>query len=207
MKDNASQQEHIPAKRGQILDAAALVFAEKGFHPATIRDVARQAGVADGTIYNYFASKSDLLLGIFDRARAAIVQANPAPAPGDLSFRGYLRTFLAQPLQALAGQNLPLFRIVVSELMVNAELRERYTAQILVPTLSGAEEYLRAQAQAQGLSLRPGLLEDTVRVISGLVLGLLLQFALGDETLQARWDEFPAFVADLIAMGLEQAAE
>jgi AcrR family transcriptional regulator len=203
----AKQQDLIAAKRGQILDAAALVFAEKGFHPATIRDVARQAGVADGTIYNYFSSKSDLLLGIFDRARAAIVQTNSAPAPGDLPFRDLLHSLLAQPLQALAGKNLALFRIIVSEMMVNAELRERYAAEILAPTLAVAEEYLRAQAQARGVSLRPDELRLTMRAISALVMGLLLQSALGDETLQAQWDALPSFIADLIATGLEERAK
>src|SRR5260370_2920445 len=55
------------ARRKQILDAATQVFAEKGFHRATIKDIARMAGIADGTIYTYFASKTEVLLGILHR--------------------------------------------------------------------------------------------------------------------------------------------
>ena len=42
------------------------VFAEKGFHQSRISDIARKAGVADGTIYLYFKNKEDLLLSIFE---------------------------------------------------------------------------------------------------------------------------------------------
>src|SRR5579859_1318152 len=55
------------ARRKQILDAATRVFAEKGFHRATIKDIARVAGIADGTMYTYFASKTEVLLGILHR--------------------------------------------------------------------------------------------------------------------------------------------
>lgn len=53
-------------KRSLITEAAVDVFAEKGFHQARVSDIARRAGVADGTIYLYFKNKEDLLLSIFE---------------------------------------------------------------------------------------------------------------------------------------------
>ena len=53
-------------KRALITDAAVEVFAEKGFHLARVSDIAKRAGVADGTIYLYFKNKEDLLLTIFE---------------------------------------------------------------------------------------------------------------------------------------------
>jgi len=62
--------ERIPHKnsdkRRRILDAAVKVFAEKGFFQARVSDIARLAGVADGTIYLYFKNKDDLLISIFE---------------------------------------------------------------------------------------------------------------------------------------------
>lgn len=55
-----------PNKRALITDAAVEIFAEKGFHQARISDIARRAGVADGTIYLYFKNKEDLLLSVFE---------------------------------------------------------------------------------------------------------------------------------------------
>jgi len=52
------------ARRAQILAAAAQVFARKGFDRATTAAIARAAGVAEGTIYNYFRSKEELLVHI-----------------------------------------------------------------------------------------------------------------------------------------------
>ena len=53
-------------KRERIIEAAVDVFAERGFHQARVSDIAKRAGVADGTIYLYFKNKEDLLLSIFE---------------------------------------------------------------------------------------------------------------------------------------------
>src|SRR5713101_5630828 len=90
----AIQAQLATARRTQILDAATRVFATKGFNRATIRDVSRDAGVADGTIYNYFANKTDLLFGLLDRLNdterrpASLAQAAEAP------FADYFRAYL-----------------------------------------------------------------------------------------------------------------
>jgi TetR/AcrR family fatty acid metabolism transcriptional regulator len=54
------------AKFHNILDAALELFVEKGFHQAKISEIARAAGVADGTIYLYFKNKEDLMASLFD---------------------------------------------------------------------------------------------------------------------------------------------
>ena len=53
-------------KRRVILDAALHVFAERGYAAARISDIAAEAGVGKGTVYLYFASKEDLLMGVFE---------------------------------------------------------------------------------------------------------------------------------------------
>src|SRR3954453_21268055 len=60
-------------KRARIMDAAVKVFAERGFHTATVAEIARSAGVADGTIYLYFKGKDDLLLRLFDEKMTALL--------------------------------------------------------------------------------------------------------------------------------------
>mgnify|MGYP000557278214 CR=1 FL=1 len=52
-------------KYHRILEAAAKIFAEKGFHQSTISQIAKKAGVADGTIYLYFKNKDDVLVQFF----------------------------------------------------------------------------------------------------------------------------------------------
>lgn len=59
-------------KYDRILEAALDVFSEKGFHEAKVTEIARVAGVADGTIYLYFKNKDDLLISLFEFHLAAI---------------------------------------------------------------------------------------------------------------------------------------
>jgi TetR/AcrR family fatty acid metabolism transcriptional regulator len=56
------------AKRERILDAAVVEIARHGYYGTTVSTIARRAGVADGTIYLYFANKEAILVAIFERA-------------------------------------------------------------------------------------------------------------------------------------------
>lgn len=69
-------------KHDRILDAAIEVFAEKGFHNARISDIAKRAGVADGTIYLYFRNKDDVLLSIFEEKMGVLIAGVHAALAG-----------------------------------------------------------------------------------------------------------------------------
>jgi AcrR family transcriptional regulator len=194
------QQQLITARKNQILDAAATVFADKGFHPTTTKEIAKQAGISEGTIYNYFDSKPALLLGIFERMKATIIEESRPFVTDVLDLRSFLRTFLAQPLVALQKDNFVLFRIVISEMMVNTELRTRYHAQILEPTLMLAETYLGEQMLKRGYS--PEGIRLTLRAISGMVMGVMMQYVMGDSLLEAQWEQLPDVLTDLLINGL-----
>jgi TetR/AcrR family fatty acid metabolism transcriptional regulator len=64
----AAARNGVTDKREAILGAATSVFAEKGFFNSKVADIAKAAGVADGTVYLYFKNKDDVLHSIFDRA-------------------------------------------------------------------------------------------------------------------------------------------
>lgn len=54
-------------RRDLLISAAIRVFIDKGFHDATVRDIGREAGMTQGTIYNYVRSKDDILYLVCDR--------------------------------------------------------------------------------------------------------------------------------------------
>ena len=198
----ALQAQLVAARRTQILDAATRVFASKGFNRATIRDVARDAGVADGTIYNYFANKTDLLFGLLDRLNdterrpASLAQASEAPFEG---FGGYFRAYVRERVEAL-WSNADLFRAVLPELLANPELRARYYDEVIAPTMALGEGAFRALVA--GGMVRDQDLPLSIRIVAGSVLGLMVLQLLGDETLAARWREIPDALADLLLPGL-----
>src|SRR5215470_19005764 len=199
----AIQAQLVAARRTQILDAATRVFASKGFNRATIRDVAQDAGVADGTIYNYFANKTDLLFGLLDRLNdterrpASLARAADAPLPD------YFRAYLRERVEAL-WSNAELFRAVLPELLANPELRARYYDEVIAPTMALGEGAFR-ELVAHG-TVRDLDLPLSVRIVAGSLLGLMVLQLLGDETLAARWREIPDAIADLLLPGLTPEA-
>ncbi|WP_409251569.1 TetR/AcrR family transcriptional regulator [Bacillus sp. SCS-153A] len=61
-------------KYKQIIDAAVVVIAENGYHQAQVSRIAKQAGVADGTIYLYFKNKEDILISLFREKMGMFVE-------------------------------------------------------------------------------------------------------------------------------------
>ena len=61
-------------KYKQIIDAAVIVIAEYGYHQAQVSKIAKQAGVADGTIYLYFKNKEDILISLFEEKMGEFVE-------------------------------------------------------------------------------------------------------------------------------------
>ena len=197
---DAIQAQIIEARRNQILDAAATVFAEKGFHPTTIKDIAKVAGIADGTIYNYFKNKSALLIGIFDRMRASTVESIVLPNMDDIEPRLFIKTFLSHSLMTFRDGKFPLFQVIISEMMVNEELRVLYYQQILEPTLTLAEGYFLQLGTRN--KFPPAHISLTIRAISGMVMGLIMQNIMNDPIITQKWDELPDFLTNLLLEGL-----
>lgn len=84
-------------KRERILAAAERVFARCGFFAARVSEIAKDAGVADGTIYLYFKSKDDLLISLFEARMKqvnAVLREAIAGAPGPGQLRAFIRAYL-----------------------------------------------------------------------------------------------------------------
>ncbi len=194
------QQLLISARRTQILDAATTVFAEKGFHHATIKDIARQAGIADGTIYTYFASKTEVLLAILNRLNETTEREQQFAQGSEQDVRSFFRAYLQQRI-ALLWPNAEVFRAVLPEMLVNAELRDLYYQQVLAPTFAIGEQFFQAQGGRERL---PRIdIPLTLRAIASTVLGLLLLQLLGDQQVAERWEELPDVLTRLIFDGLK----
>src|SRR5436190_12719396 len=121
MQPRESQRQD---KRARILEAAVRVFADRGFFNATVAEIARAAGVADGTIYLYFKGKDDLLLRLFDEKMAELHQSARAALDEEQGAPARLRRFIQHHLQAVE-KNPELAAVLIVELRQSAqELRE-----------------------------------------------------------------------------------
>src|SRR4029450_13576493 len=73
MKSNTEKSK--PDKYQKIIQAATKVFASQGFYNSKVADIAREADVADGTIYLYFKNKDDILISIFENSMDTFIGA------------------------------------------------------------------------------------------------------------------------------------
>ncbi|HQU91229.1 MAG TPA: TetR/AcrR family transcriptional regulator [Pyrinomonadaceae bacterium] len=73
-KEAGTAKTVISDKREAILRAGVRVFAAKGFFNSKVADIAREAGIADGTVYLYFKSKDEILHSIFERAMSDFIE-------------------------------------------------------------------------------------------------------------------------------------
>ena len=99
MPRSPEQFDALRRESQERLERAALaVFARLGFQRATVRDVAREAGVSQGLLYHYFRTKDELLVAVFrrgsDDVAAALASAPPTGSPRE-QFAAFVRTSFA----------------------------------------------------------------------------------------------------------------
>lgn len=108
--------ESFDRKRQQIAEAAAEVFAEKGFTGATNREIAAAAGISPGLIYWYFENKEDLFASIFERLVPYRAVQVPEDVADGLPVEEFLHRIARAFLETMSQpRNQRMFRLVLSE--------------------------------------------------------------------------------------------
>lgn len=103
------------------------MFAEKGFYTARVSDIAREAGVADGTIYLYFKNKDDLLINLFEDRMEHIIAEFRAQTSGLETAVQRLRRFITLHLQMVADKPR-LAEVLTVELRQSSKFMREYKA-------------------------------------------------------------------------------
>jgi TetR/AcrR family fatty acid metabolism transcriptional regulator len=186
-------------KRARILQAAVKVFAERGFHTATVAEIARAAGVADGTIYLYFKSKDDLLLRLFDEKMTELLEDARAALAAEKSAPAKLRRFIQLHLSQVE-RNPELASVLIVELRQSAQFLKAADRNKLAAYVDLIAEVVKAGQEA-------GELVDLVspatakRAIFGALDELALGFLLSGRKINLR--KTAAEVAEWFVRGLE----
>jgi AcrR family transcriptional regulator len=199
----------MAARLEQILDAAAHLFAERGFHRTTTKDIAEAADVAEGTLYNYFQTKNDLLFAILSRlSEDELPQAGLVPgAVGPVQVSaGDARQHFASLLdlrREYVQENSVMLQAILSEVLANAELRGRYAEELLKPTLNGLEKELT-------LRIKLGQLSDldvpaTARVLTSMWIGLFVLQLLEQPSQQVEWERLAQATLKIVFDGVSPA--
>ena len=106
----AKRTESEPVRRAQLLKAARKVFRENGYGGASVSQIVREAGVAQGTFYLYFPSKMDAAVSLRDGLMEALAQAVAAAVDSGTSFEDRIESMIAVCFR-VARKNADLFKL------------------------------------------------------------------------------------------------
>jgi TetR/AcrR family fatty acid metabolism transcriptional regulator len=164
-------------KRQRILDAAVRVFAKKGFYATRVSEVAKAAGVADGTIYLYFKSKDELLVSLFEDRVERLLAFLQTELPNTATASEKLRRIIELQLGLLEGER-DLAEVVTVILRQSTKLMKEYAAPKFTAYLDAIASVV-ADGQTSGelrADVSPHL---AARAIFGALDGITMTWALG----------------------------
>lgn len=179
-------QEHLDARRRQILDGAARCFARDGFHATSMQDVFKEVGLSAGAVYRYFGGKEDLIAAIAGEAVGGVRQAferaaraSPPPTP-DVLIGRVVRTLFGDDAVRRGGLDPRAYAGLIVQVWSETLRSERLAA-----TLGEAYDGLRVswgelvgEYRARGM-LAAGVPDEHIaRTLIATAQGLIVQLAM-----------------------------
>ncbi len=189
-------------KRRQILDAAVLTFARRGFHACRVADIADQAGVAYGLVYHYFASKDEVLDTLFLERWSVMLDRIREVDAEDLPPREKLAAIASFIVESYRHDPNLMKVIIVEVTRAANSFGARHMAEISEAYVLIAQ--IVAKAQADG-SFRPQVAPQFAalafygaieQVLTGWIFGVLEQ---GD----AEYEQAKHYIVETICGGLD----
>ena len=154
--------------RQKVLDAARQLFGERGYEPATIRDIAKGAGMSTGAVFANFQDKAELFEAVLATDMVRLADTLKTAAAAETTVRGRLLAALTAGYHASLEQ-LPLVQAVVARSWfqpVAAEMRSRDAIKPLVSVVTDA-----LQAGVADRELRQ---DADVRLLGEMIYGAWL---------------------------------
>jgi AcrR family transcriptional regulator len=183
-----------------ILEAARKIFAEKGFHEATVDDIANAAGVAKGTVYLYYRSKQDVYIAALKFGISRMYSALAEEVARYSTAEEKLRALIAAKL-AYFDENSDFFKIYLSELgklhshpgTIDSEFKELYLQHArLIESI--IKEGVRKKA------IRSLRTDQTAFAISDIIRGVVTHRLMGWS--KAKIAQDVDFIFDLVWKGI-----
>jgi AcrR family transcriptional regulator len=160
-------------RREQILEAAMVVFSQKGYNRATNKDIAHEAGITPGLIYHYFDNKDAVLRAVIEeRSPLRIIRTLSQDALAQ-SPAVFLHMLVSQILSVVESENfVQLIRVLLPEMAHNPSISSLGT-QVFQQELQFLEEYL-AQKVSSG-ELRSTHIQLAAQSFVGCIMGFIVR--------------------------------
>lgn len=180
----------ITDKQSKILQAAVETFADKGFASASTSEIAKKAGVAEGTIFKHYKTKKDLLLAIVTPIITKMVAPfilkdfNKIFKESFSSYEDFLRAVIRNRLE-FAKSNLPILKIFIQEIAFHHELQEEFKKQVASQVLDRISKVVQQFQEKDEIVDIPH--HTVIRYTASSILGMLItRFILVPEK---EWDD------------------
>ena len=188
-------------KHERILGAALKVFAKHGFYSSKVSEIAREAGVADGTIYLYFKNKDDILIKAFEEAMTQLIARLDDALASIAHPLDKLRTYIMLHF-SIVREYKELAEVITVELRQSTKFMKEYKNEKFKDYLKRISQIIR-EGQAEGFirqEISAGLLKRGIfGMIDELSLLMVLSKKHGPEELDVVVDQ----VASVIIRGIQ----
>lgn len=187
-------------RREQIMAAAVKLFARQGFARTTTKEIAQEAGLSEGTIYKYFASKQELLSAFIAQAGVETLRPLLEGREGE-SEAEVIRGFFLDRL-TLARRNLPLMKVVLGEALFDEKLAQAFASHVARPIIALLEDFLASRIRAG--RLRPMEPRVAAQTLAGLFVtyGVLWPALLPREAGRFSPEELAGMLASICLEGM-----
>jgi AcrR family transcriptional regulator len=172
-----TEDDSLTDKQKKIIEAAIEIFAEKGYAAASTNEIAKKAGVAEGTIFRHYKTKKDLLLSIVAPSMARLI------APFVIKdiykvldgkyekMEDFLHAMLKNRREFLKN-NIAIFRILIQEIPFHTELKEQFMEHIAKKIYARFEQIvIHYQEKGEIINIPP---LSVIRFVISVFLGFLL---------------------------------
>ncbi|QHE51036.1 TetR/AcrR family transcriptional regulator [Pontibacillus sp. HMF3514] len=170
--------DQLTPKQRQILQAAVEMFAEKGYASTSTSEIAKKAGVAEGTIFRHYKTKKELLFAIVSpmitKFAAPFFAQHFVKQVFDREVSGYeelLRNLIHNRFE-FVKENVTLLKIVLQEVAFHEELQERYKSIFKDHVLESFEETVE-HFQANG-QIKDYPVHSVIRLTISTIIGFLV---------------------------------
>lgn len=175
--DQRAADAPVRDKRRAITWAAARLFAQKGFHRTTTKAIAKEAGVAEGTIYTYFRSKHDILLSCAEELGLESMRRTFREMDGRPD-KELVTAFIESRLHLLREYS-PVVKALLGQALFDPEVAYSVRARIVLPAAEIARAYVERRVREGGFrDVDP---DTAAKALLGQFLGLVVLYSVLSE--------------------------
>ncbi|WP_349410133.1 TetR/AcrR family transcriptional regulator [Pseudalkalibacillus sp. SCS-8] len=176
-------EEKMTEKQKKIVQASIEVFAEKGYAGSSTSEIAKKAGVAEGTIFRHYKTKKDLLLSIVAPVMAKfmapfiIKDLHKVFDQEFVSYEQFLRTLFLNRLTFIK-KHLAVVKIMLQEIPFHPELKQQFRETVVDHVVDKVEETIVVfQEKGELIDLPPiSIVRFTASSLFGYLIGRFILF-------------------------------